>query len=93
MRYKLSVLATAILIASGTAASARGIGSVMAPGSALPANAGLGGVHPGGIGPGLTSVSPGPSTGRMIQNLGFGNTQLSIGSYNPTLRSANRAVN
>jgi hypothetical protein len=90
MRYKFYVLATVMLIASGTAASAQG--PILAPGSALPGNASVGGVNPGGIGPGLSSVAPGPSTGGMIENLGPGGTPLSIGSHDPSLRSLNRGV-
>jgi hypothetical protein len=89
MRYKLYVLASAMLIASGAAALAQG--TVMAPGPALPGNAGLGGVSPGGIGPGMSSVAPGPSTGRMIENLGPGGVPLAFGSHDPTLRSLNRS--
>ena len=83
MRYKLYVLATAILIASGAAASAQ----VLAPGPALPGNTGLGGVNPGGFGPGGTSVAPGPAVGNNIQIEGPGGTPLSIGSpHDQTLR-------
>jgi hypothetical protein len=88
MRYKLYVLATATLIASGAAASAQ----IMAPGPALPGNASVGGLTPGGIGPGLSSVAPGPATGSMIQNLGPGGVPLSIGSHDSTLRSVHRGV-
>jgi hypothetical protein len=88
MRYKLYVLATAILITSGAAASAQ----VMAPGPALPGNAGVGGVNPGGIGPGASSVAPGPATGSMIQNIGPGGVPLSMGSHDSTLRSLHRGV-
>jgi hypothetical protein len=89
MRYKLYVLASVMLIASGAAASAQG--TVMAPGPALPGNTGLGGVSPGGVGPGMSSVAPGPSTGGMIENLGPGGIPLAIGSHDPTLRSLNRS--
>ena len=96
MRYKLYVLATAMLIASGAAASAQvpvsAPGGAMAPGSALPGNAGVGGVNPGGIGPGLSLVAPGPSTGRMIENVGPGDIPLSIGTHDPSLRSQHRTV-
>jgi hypothetical protein len=88
MRYKLYVLATAILVANGVAASAQ----VMAPGPALPGNAGVGGVNPGGIGPGVSSVAPGPATGSMIQNIGPGGVPLSIGSHDSRLRSVHRGV-
>jgi hypothetical protein len=90
MRYKLYVLASVMLIASGAAASAQGTG--MAPGSALPGNARLGGVNPGGVGPGMSLVAPGPSTGRMIENLGPGGIPLSIRSHDPSLRSLNRSA-
>jgi hypothetical protein len=88
MRYKLYVLATAILISSGAAASAQ----VLAPGPALPGNASLGGLNPGGIGSGMTSVAPGPATGGMIQNAGPGGVPLAIGSHDSTLRSLNRSI-
>jgi len=81
-------LATAILISSGAAASAQ----VMAPGPALPGNASVGGVNPGGIGSGMTSIAPGPATGGMIQNAGPGGVSLAIGSHDSTLRSLNRSV-
>jgi len=90
MRYKLYVLATGILILSGAAAASAQ--TIMAPGPALPGNSGLSGVNPGGIGPGLTSIAPGPATGSTIQNMGPGGVPLSIGSHDPTLRSLNRSV-
>lgn len=63
MRYKLHVLATAALILSGAGASAQ---TIMAPGPALPGNAGLPS-NVGGIGTGMTAIAPGPATGSMIE--------------------------
>ncbi|MBO0755162.1 MAG: hypothetical protein J2P54_04835 [Bradyrhizobiaceae bacterium] len=89
MPYKLYVLVSAMLIASGATALAQG---VMAPGPALPGNAGLAGVNPGGIGPGLTSVAPGRATGPMIENQGPAGVPLAIGSHDSTRPSVHRAV-
>ena len=77
MRYKLYVMATAILIASGTASSALGL---LAPGPALPGNA-----YDGGFGPGTTSIAPGPATGSLIEQEGPGGVPLAIGSNDPSL--------
>ena len=87
MRYKVYVLATAILIASGAAASAQ----VLAPGPALPGDAGLGGVNPGGFGPGGTRIAPGPATGPLIEQEGPGGIPLAIGSNDQTRPARHRS--
>jgi hypothetical protein len=84
MRCKLYVLATAILIASGTASSALGL---LAPGPALPGN-----TYTGGFGPGTTPIAPGPATGSLIEQEGFGGVPLAIGSNDPSLPAAHRSA-
>jgi hypothetical protein len=79
MRYKLYVLASAVLISSCAAASAQ----VLAPGPALPSNAGSAGVNPGGIGPGITRVAPGSATGPLIEQEGPAGVPLAIGPHDP----------
>jgi hypothetical protein len=82
MRYKLYVLATAILISSGAAASAQ----VLAPGPALPGNA-----VTGGIGPSTTQIAPGLATGSLIQQEGSGGVPLAIGSHDSTRPAMHRS--
>jgi hypothetical protein len=83
MRYKLCVLATAVLISSGTAASAQ----ALAPGPALPGNA-----VTGGIGPGTTRIAPGLATGPLIEQEGPGGIPLAIGSNDPTRPARHRSL-
>jgi hypothetical protein len=83
MRYKLYVLATAIMISTGAAASAQ----VLAPGPALPGNA-----VTGGIGPGMTPIAPGLATGPLIEQEGPGGIPLAIGSNDPTRPARHRSL-
>jgi len=79
MRYILFVVAAAILISSGAAASAQ----VLAAGPALPGNA-----VTGGMGPGMTPIAPGPA----IEQEGPGGILLAIGSNEPTRPARHRSV-
>lgn len=81
MGNKFFVLAIAVLIASDATVSAQG---VMAPGPALPGNA-------GGIGPGMTPIAPGPATGPLIEQEGPGGVPLAIGPRDPTRPSLRRS--
>jgi hypothetical protein len=82
MRYKLFVLATAVLISSGAAASAQ---TSVAPGPALPGNA-----ITGGVGPGATPIAPGLATGSLIEQEGSGGVPLAIGSHDSTRPAMHR---
>ena len=81
MRSKLYVLAIAMLIASDAAVSAQGL---MAPGPALPGNL-------GGIGPGATTIAPGPATGPLIEQEGPAGIPLAIGTYDPSRPALHRS--